>query len=227
MKGIRMKTFVLVAALSVASFGAANAATFTGTFTGKIDLTSLGGSSETAYSIEYNFASDDAGTDIGIFNPGRDIFRYSGISGSATIGVDTFNFSNASITIENDNGLPFDSYLFKTGVGTTTGTLLGQPLDTLDFQLFDLTATALSNTSLITSDLNPFAFSNVQTFVELAGDGDGIADAYTFTPISSGSEFSLTFSKEPMAAIPLPAGLPLMLSGLLGMGILARRKKIA
>ncbi|MBK5922544.1 hypothetical protein CCR90_01885 [Rhodovulum sulfidophilum] len=52
-------------------------------------------------------------------------------------------------------------------------------------------------------------------------------------PPNHGEDYPSTFvrinltSEEAVAAVPLPAGLPLLLSGLLGIGLQARRKKAA
>lgn len=103
-------------------------------------------------------------------------------------------------------------------------------VDNIDFTFFDSASTQVGSLSvqpalgsspgIKAQDIALAAPLNVQFVTAFL---TGTNDEVDFQNIGFTAEVST--SKPPSGVIPLPAGLPLMLSGLLGIGILARRKK--
>ena len=114
------------------------------------------------------------------------------------------------LTIDFDNTAPFSSF-----VPAFQNTYIFTFADTIA----PLITAAKIDMSVTTLGLAPddVTFSGNQLFV----NAEGLSfDTTTFARINLTAETGV-------APIPLPAGLPLLLSGLLGIGLMARRKKAA
>lgn len=104
-------------------------------------------------------------------------------------------------------------------------------VDNIDFKFFDSSSTQVGSLSVMPAlgsspgikaeDIPLLAPLNVQFVTAFL---TGTNNQVDFQNIGFTAEVS---TPQPPSAVPLPAGLPLMLSGLLGIGFLARRKKAA
>ena len=104
-------------------------------------------------------------------------------------------------------------------------------VDNIDFTFFDSALTQVGSLSILPAlgsspgieaeDISLAAPLNVQFVTALL---TGTNNQVDFQNIGFTAEVS---TPQPPSPVPLPAGLPLMLSGLLGIGYLARRKKAA
>ena len=105
----------------------------------------------------------------------------------------------------------------------------GYDVDNIDFTFFDSSSTQVGNLSVSPAlgsspgikaeDIALAAPLNVQFVTAFL---TGTNNQVDFQNIGFTAEVS---TPRPPSIVPLPAGLPLMLSGLLGVGLLARRKK--
>lgn len=105
----------------------------------------------------------------------------------------------------------------------------GFDVDNIDFTFFDSSTTQVGSLSIMPAlgsspgikaqDIPLAAPLNVQFVTAFLTGSNGQVD---FQNIGFTAEVS---TPQPPSAVPLPAGLPLLLSGLLGVGFLARRKK--
>lgn len=102
-------------------------------------------------------------------------------------------------------------------------------VDNIDFTFFDSSSTQVGNLSVMPAlgsspgikaeDISLAAPLNVQFVTAFL---TGTNNQVDFQNIGFTAEES---EPQPPSAVPLPAGLPLMLSGLLGIGVIARRKR--
>lgn len=107
----------------------------------------------------------------------------------------------------------------------------GFDVDNIDFTFFDSLSTQVGSLSVLPAlgsspgieaeDISLAAPLNVQFVTAFL---TGTNNQVDFQNIGFTAEVS---TPQPPSVVPLPAGLPLMLSGLLGIGFLARRKKAA
>lgn len=166
-----------------------------------------------------NFSSSSAFVDFLNFDPDGDLSTF-GADVDFTNGVSPVGFTELGFGIGYSLADPTGTATGGFDVTDENGLLLGGDLlavgfseDVIELQFDNLIGSGAG--SFGSSVLMVVAFSD--SFDELGSN--------PFDDFADGFFYDATISVSNVAAIPLPAGLPLLLTGFLGLGLLARRRK--
>jgi hypothetical protein len=164
-------------------------------------------SSAATYDFSYEFASGDllAGTLEGSLQADNDTIWISDFGSVDFLGVTLPDISPTDIRSSSD---------YPDG--------LLQPLVSLSGSVLDVFVCALGFSGTGNCDIAADGGFVLDTSQPLFGAGDGTGGRI-FEGSRSGSSWTIT----EVAAVPLPAALPMLLAGLGGMGLMARRKRKA
>jgi hypothetical protein len=212
---MKIKTYSITIAVAFALiFAPADAAIISYTLETTVDATAIGGSASEI--LIFDIIADDAPDFVG-----ADSALYDATM-AITLGGDTIS-GNFSL-LETDNRFGADAFAPFVTIGFITGTLLGVDFAAGGFVFTDTDQTATDPSGLAANlDLSLYELFSLNLIFNLNGTLTDIANLSQI-PINNAS-FNFSTSVIDVTPVPIPAALPLMLSGLFGIGLLRRRQK--
>lgn len=134
-----------------------------------------------------------------------------GFSETATVGSGA-DFTIGYLSVDLDGGVNGDELIITSS----------NDLPALGVTSFELTGLDFSGGELLTGAVNAFSQLSIVNF---AYTGTSLFVEFLDGPITAGVVMSGTYTTAPAPVVPLPAGLPLIASGVALLGFMGRRKK--
>ena len=213
--------------------GAASAATLTWEFTSTVNATEAGGSAVAPFFFRFTFdtnlANDSGGTvggccaDVGSYGPISGVIGVDGQEVSFASGFFGSGFGTSELTVVKFDDDDVDRFDIRAREDALVGLqLFGRDIGQVVIQMQDDDGTMFSDTSLPTTTAFSADVDRVFIGVDLLGD-------FFSEPILFAAFLHETPQQTPpftlLEVIPVPAALPLLLTGLVGLGLIGWRKR--